>query len=305
VGDQGRLILNPGPGFEDLDPFVIDDPRQLPQGQDLKILRLELRRLRGVEWLFIDFTAFAPGRISLPPFDLPQMPGLKLESYQVELASILEADPGAAAERQGVLALSGPALPLAVPGTAFLIYGTASLIVLALLLSLGLGLWGRPYVAALLEDYRRRRLLWLMGRVGRRLRERALPGSCQDVLRELSAEFRSFLDYFWGGPSGERNCRAMTAAEFFALPPLFPPPDQADGAPPPAWLELSSPPALGNFFRLLDRLRYSGEPAGPAEVSALIDRLDRILAAMDAGFRAAGLRARLGLSAAPRRAEVL
>jgi hypothetical protein len=302
VGDRGRLILSPGPGFEEAAPFVIDDPRQLPQGRDLKLHRLELRRLRGAEWLFIDFTAFAPGRIPLPP--LPQLPGLNLESCELNVASILEGDPGDGFSRQGgaVLALSGPALPLAVPGTAFLIYGTASLIVLALLLSLGLGLWGRPYLAAFLENHRRRRLVRLMGRVGKRLRERLAPGSCPDVLRELSTEFRAFLGYFFGrgefqfggsspfpdALSGGWNCRAMTAAEFFSLPPLFPAPPEAS-----PWADLSSPTALGNFFRLLDWLRYSGEPAGPAEVAALIDRLDRILGAMDAGFRAGGVRVTL------------
>ncbi|MDR2376812.1 MAG: hypothetical protein LBD96_10295 [Treponema sp.] len=308
VGDRGRLILNPGPGFEEVPPFTIDDARQLPQGQDLKLHRLELRRLRGVEWLLIDFTAFAPGRISLPPLNLPQMPGLNLESFEVNVASILEGDPGAGLSRQGgaVLALSGPASPLAAPGTAFLIYGTASLIVLILLLSLGMAVWGRSYLTAFLENHRRRRLVRFMGRVGKRLRERISPASCQELLREISTEFRTFLGYFFnpeaggagsfrqpeGRPlfpgtfSGGWNCRAMTATEFFSLPPLFPLPPDVCAASLPPWVELSSAQALGNFFRLLDRLRYSGEPAGPAEVAALIDRMDLILGAMDAGFRA-------------------
>jgi hypothetical protein len=311
VGDRGRLILNPGPGFEEVPLFVIDDPGRLPQGQDLKLHRLELRRLRNLEWLVIDFTAFAPGRIPIPPLNLPQMPGLNLESCEVDVASILEDDPGDGFSRQGgaVLVLSGPAPPLAVPGTAFLIYGTASLIVLVLLISLGLGVWGRPRMAAFLENHRRRRLVRLMGRAGRRLREQLSAGSCQKVLRELSAEFRIFLGYFFGPgklsrqpndvpPSpgtlpGGWNCRAMTAAEFFSLPPLFPPSPEDSATPP--WAILSSPPALGNFFRLLDRLRYSGEPAGPVEVAALIDRLDIILGAMDAGLRAGGLRASFAL----------
>jgi hypothetical protein len=329
VGDRGRLILNPGPGFEEVSPFVIDDPRRLPQGQDLKLFRLEFRRLRDAEWLLIDFTAFTPGTISLPPLNLPQMPGLDLESYEVNVASILEGDPGAVSSRgtassQGaasprgtggaVLALSGPLPPLAVTGTAFLIYGTASMIVLALLISLGLGVWGRPYLAAFLENHRRRRLVRLMGRIGKRLRGKINPGSCREVLRELSSESRSFLGYFYdwdegsaaagrgpngwtlgsGALSGGRNCRALTAAEFFSLPPLFPAPQDGQAASP--WADLSSPPALGNFFRLLDRLRYSGEPAGPAEVTAAIDGLDRILEAMDTGFRARGFRAWASLS---------
>jgi hypothetical protein len=277
VGDRGRLILSPGPGFEETPPFTLSDPRLLPQGPDLKILRLEFRRIRDEERLLIDFIAFAPGRIALPPLDLPQMPGLVLD-YEVEVASILG--------DSGVLALSAPAPPLAAPGTAFLIYGTASLIVLALLLGLVLALWGRPYLAGFLENHRRRRLVRLMGRVGKRLRESAASDSCRGALRELSAEFRAFLGYFFD--RGQRDCRAMTASEFLSLPPLFPPSpgDPADSTPP--WAERSSPPALGSFLRLLDRLRYSGEAAGPPEISALFDRLDLILGAMDEGFRSQG-----------------
>jgi hypothetical protein len=327
VGDRGRLILSPGPGFEEVLPFTIDDPRYLPQSPDLKLHRLEFRRLRGVEWLFVDFTAFVPGRISLPPLNLPQMPGLNLDSCEVNVASILEGDSGSGFSRQGgpVLVLSGPMSPLAAPGTAFLIYGTASLIVLALLLSLGLAVWGRPYLTAFLENHRRRQLVRFMGRVGKRLRGRIDPASCQEVLRELSSEFRTFLGYFFkpgegsagsfrqpdGRPpfpgtfSGGWNCRAMTAAEFFSLPSLFPLPPGVSAALLPPWVELSSAPALGNFFRLLDRLRYSGEPVSPVDVAALIDRLDLILGAMDAGFRAGGIRVAVPPAVPPGQTEGL
>jgi hypothetical protein len=299
VGDRGRLILNPGPGFEEVSPFIIDDPRQLPQEQNLRLHRLEFRRLRDSEQVLIDFTAFVPGPIGLPAFDLPRMPGFNLERYVLNIASILEGDPGlldgSPRRQDAVLVLSGPALPLAVPGTAFLIYGTASLIVLVLLIGLGLGIRGRPYLAALSENYRRRRLVRLMGSTGRRLREELAPGACRELLRELSVEFRVFLGYFFDPDEG-RDCRAMTAAEFFSAPPLFPDPlsdsPEAPPGPPPAWAELVSPRSLGNYFRLLDRLRYSGEPAGPREISAAIDRLDLILGAIDSGLRSQGILAR-------------
>jgi hypothetical protein len=306
VGDRGRLILNPGLGFEEVTPFIIDEPWQFPQTQDLKIHRLEFQRLRDSEQLLIDFTAFAPGIIRLPAFDLPQMPGLDLEMYSLSIASILEGETGlqdgSPRRSSEVLVLSGPALPLAVPGTAFLIYGTASLIVLTLLIGLGLGIWGRPYLTDLLENYRRRRLVRYMGRTGRRLREGIAPGACGEVLRELSVEFRTFLGHFFDRNeqgAGVRDCRAMTAAEFLSVPPLFPEPvsgfsgSPEPPGPPPAWAELVSPPALGNYFRLLDRLRYSGEPAGPRELAAAIDRLDLILEAMDSGFRSRGILSRI------------
>jgi hypothetical protein len=289
VGDRGRLIVNPGPGFGNVTPFVIDDPQQLPQEQNLRLHRVEFRRLRDNEQILIDFTAFAPGLIRLPAFNLPQMPELNLEMYPLSIASILEGNPGrpdgSPQRRPEALVLSGPALPLAAPGTAFLIYGTASLIVLVLLIGLGLGFRGRPFVAGFLENYRRRRLVRLMGRTGKRLREGITPGACREILRELSAESRTFLGYFFDREGG--SCRAMTAAEFCSVSPLFP--DSGTSGPPPVWVELASPLSLGDYFRLLDRLRYSGEPAGPRETSAAIDRLDTILGAMDSGFRSRGL----------------
>jgi hypothetical protein len=327
VGDPGRLIL--GPGFKDIPPFIIDDPRRLPQGPDVTLHRLELERRRGEERLLIDFTAFAPGQVELPPISLPQLPGVTLEGYRVTVASVLgNANPlnprGAVPSPvfpgpqagEGILVLSNPAPPLAVPGTALLIYGTSSLIVLVLLLILGGGIWGRPYLEGLLKIHRRRRLVRLMGAVGKRLREQIpqgeIPqGACQEILRELSTEFRAFLGYFYDqdrpGPFAlrGRDCRAMTAAEFASLPPLFsfggeeavfPETERTPEAPAapgetgkapdiPPWAEYVSPPSLGNFFQGLDRLRFSGVPVEPRDISALLDRLECMLNAMDLGFR--------------------
>jgi hypothetical protein len=323
VGDRGRLIL--GPGFGDIPPFIIDDPRQLPQGPDITLLRLELERRRGEDRLLIDFAAFAPGQVELPPISLPQLPGVTLEGYRVTIASILgNADPfnprGAAPSPvfpdpqagEGMLVLSNPAPPLAVPGTALLIYGTSSLIVLALLLILGGGVWGRPYLEGLLKIHRRRRLLRLMSAIGKRLRaqipQENLPqGKTQEILRELSTEFRAFWGYFYDQDRPEpfalrgRDCRAMTAAEFASHPPqfsfggeeaVFPEiertPEAAasrTGEAPPPWAECSSPPSLGNFFYSLDRLRFSGVPVESGEISTLLDWLEAMLNAVDRGFR--------------------
>jgi hypothetical protein len=317
VGDRGRLILSLGPDFKDVFPFVIDDPRQLPQGADLKLHRLEFERQRSGDWLLIDFTAFVPGQVELPPLGLPQIPGFSLEGRHVNIASILgDANPlnprglaGLPASPDfgdGILVLSNPAPPLAVPGTALLIYGTSALIVLALLLILGGSVWGRPYLVGLLEAQRRRRLVRLMGNIGRRLRERLPLGAHQDLLRELSMEFRAFLGYFYDrsrdGPGQAapktRDCRAMTAAEFLALPPLFafggegalfplPAPGPEAGREPGGadWMALISPRALGNFFYQLDRLRFSGLQPEPGEIAALLARLELMLKAMDRGFR--------------------
>jgi hypothetical protein len=281
VGDRGRLILTLGPAVQDAAPFFIIDPQLLPQSPELRLHRLEFDPRRGQ--IFIDFTAFAPGELEIPPFRVPELPGVILDGCRVIIASsLVRGDRGASfsPEEGGILVLSGFAPPLAVPGTALLIYGTSSLIILILLFLLGMWIWGRPYLAKLMEARRRRRLIRLMKSIGEGLRERIPLESYQTILKKLSVEFRAFLGYFFDPGSGG-DCRAMTAEEFYSLPPLFSPED-AD------WAQPVSPVSLGNFFRRLDRLRFSGEKAGTDEISALLDRAALILKAIDSGYKAQG-----------------
>jgi hypothetical protein len=275
VGDRGRLALALGPDFQAAAPFTIDDPRLLPQSPDLKLHRVEFDPRRGQ--VLIDFTAFAPGELELPPIRMPGLPGFSAEGFRISVASTLAAgDSGSPAPQAGgILVLSNPAPPLAAPGTALLIYGSSSLIILALLLALGAGIWGRPYLERLLEARRRRRLIRLMGDIGEGLRRRIPRGAYQEILRKLSVEFRAFLGYFFDPRSGG-DCRAMTAEEFGGLPPLFAP---AEGEQP------VSPSSLAGFFRRLDQLRFSGEQTGGGEIATLLDQMEGILRSIDLGFR--------------------
>jgi hypothetical protein len=275
VGDRGRLAVSLGPEFQNTLPFIISDSRLLPQSPDLTLHRLEFDPRRGQ--LLIDFTAFAPGELEVPPINLPQLPGFRPEGYRISIASTLgrgDSDPFVP-QAGGILVLSNPAPPLAVPGTALLIYGSSSLIILLLLLALGAGIWGRPYLQRLMEARRRRRLIRLMGDIGEKLRRKIPWGAYQEILRKLSVEFRAFLGYFFDPRSGG-DCRAMTAEEFGALPPLFAP---AEGEEP------VSPSSLALFFHRLDRLRFSGEQTGEGEIAALLDQMEGILRAVDLGFR--------------------
>jgi hypothetical protein len=273
VGDRGRLVLNLQDSPEAAS-FSIDDPLALPQSPELKLHRLEFDARRGQ--VLIDFTPFAPGELELPPLTIPMLPGFSTENRRISVASTLA--PEGSPQGGGILVLSGPAPPLAVPGTALLIYGSSSLIILVLLLALGAGIWGRPYLSALMEARRRRRLIRLMGNIGAGLRDRIPQGSSQMILKRLSLEFRAFLGYFFDGEGG-RDCRAMTAEELGALPPLFPPAEE---------LRPVSPESLGEFFRRLDRLRFSGEQAGAGDIAALLDRMEGILRAMERGFKGQG-----------------
>jgi hypothetical protein len=294
VGDQGRLTLNLGSLFPETASFSVSDPWILPQSPELRLHRLEFDALRGQ--LSIDFTAFAPGELELPPIRAPQLPGFSLEGCRVSVASVLALE--GPLSSQGILILSGPAPPLAAPGTALLIYGSSSLLILLLLLLLGAGIWGRPWLGKLLEARRRRRLIRLMGKIGEGLRERIPGASSREILRKLSLEFRAFLAYFFNNApdnrdlpvtadikssmgQGRPDCRALTAEEFGSLPPLFPP---VEGKPAVG----ASPASLGSFFRRLDRLRFSGEGVGDTEIAVLLDQMEGILRAMERGFRERG-----------------
>jgi hypothetical protein len=134
----------------------------------------------------------------------------------------------------------------------------------------------------MLEIRRKRRLVALMGKAERRFRQRLSEGGgdYQAMLSLVSAEFRNFLGSFTG-----YNCLAMSAGEFFTLPPLIPPNPAGKGdeagktageevrtAPPAPAAELGGA-SLGPFFRSLDRLRYSGEKPGIADVSGILDEV--------------------------------
>jgi hypothetical protein len=298
VGDRARLVVHLGGEFAGIDPFTLEDPANLPRQGDIHIHRLELDYRRGdrepggnipgakggpeTPRLLVDFTPYSPGLLELPPLPLPG--GVELEGLQVNIPSILGSG-------EDPLVLSPPALPLAAPGAAPLIWVTFLGILLLLLGGIGGSLWARKNLGGVLETWRKRRLVALMGKVERRFRQRLSEGGgdYQAMLGLVSAEFRSFLGSFTG-----YNCLAMSAGEFFALPSLVPPGPAGDGGGDvPSGLAgdgngkaaggvpaASFPPAadlggacLGPFFRNLDRLRYSGEKPGKTDVAGVLDGL--------------------------------
>jgi hypothetical protein len=276
VGDRARLVVHLGAEFAGLSPFTLEDTAKLPWGQEIRVQRLELDYRRGDREpggdtpgrprLLVDFTPYSPGLIEFPPLPLPN--GAELEGLRVNVASILGAG-------EDALVLSPPAPPLAAPGAMPLILGTVLGFLLLLLGGIGGSFWARRNLGGLLEIWRKRRLVALMGKAERRFRQKLSEGGgdYQAMLGLVSAEFRNFLGSFTG-----LNCLAMSAGEFFALPPLFSPGPAGDGDG-DGKAEGEGPPAelggayLGPFFRNLDRLRYSGEKPGSADVAGVLDGL--------------------------------
>lgn len=266
VGDRARLVIPLGLTFTDSEPLIVSKPEELPSAKDLLIHRIELERRGGNARLLIDFTAFAPGSLALPSLEIPALESIFLLSpgISIPIASILEGDS---------LVLSDPASPLTVPGTTILIYGTITFLCLALLLGIGLRLWGREAFKNWGVQYRRRKLIRFMGKVLQGLRNDLSADASGNIreaeaLTRLSLEFRTFLSVFTGMP-----CHAMTAGEFITMPPLTIPEYELETA----YQAVLSGSFLCGIFRHCDTLRFSGTGIARRELFGIIDAIQKVI----------------------------
>jgi hypothetical protein len=230
-----------------------------PARPDLVIHGVELESRGAGGQLVVDFTAYTPGLLELPPLEIG---GILFEGLGVEITSIL-----GSGEESAVL--SPPAPPPAVPGTGLLISGTLAG---ALFLAAAF-LWaffrGPRFLEKRLKTWRRNRLIGSLGALERRLRktlirENAGVSRREELLNFLTGEFRTFL----GRLTGE-NCRAMTAGELSRL--SLPGGDAAAGG-----------EFLGAFFRRCDDLRFSGADIGADELLDILGELKIFIAALRA-----------------------
>jgi hypothetical protein len=273
------LVVPLEPAFLKVPPLVIQDPVSLPAPGDLVINRIELEHRGGIPRLLVDFIAYAPGVLSLPPLDIPvpqdvevsvplARPGFaRLTGLRLTVSSILNGE---------TLVLAPPALPLAVPGTALMIYGSVAGFILLFIGIIGGRRWGRDRLRRWGESWRRRRLIILLGNILKRLRRNflrgkpGLPGT-GELLDRVSGEFRTFLGLFTG-----INCRTLTAGEFSDFSP-----GEISGEGPPR----ISGSALRDLFRRWDTLRFSGKDISGEEFLAALDELLAFLAVLAAAER--------------------
>ena len=249
VGDRATLIL-PLPGFAVKEDSVTASA--VSPSTDIDIHRAFLERRPGGSRLTVEFTAYSPGVLELPPIVIA---GKIFNGLQIEISSVLE---------QGVpgTVLSGPALPLAIPGTSLLIYGTIISILLSLSLAFWILFWGRKRINAWIALWKKMRLLTGMRSAERRLRRILARGddTCRNILDALSGEFRSFLAQFTG-----ENCRAMTASEFVNIGPQ---------------IEMVKKEFLKDFFRRCDGIRFGGGEINKSDALSILDDLKKYLAAL-------------------------
>jgi hypothetical protein len=241
VGDRASLVV-PLPGV------VIDAEISLEHisaSADIIIHRAALERRPTGSFLTIEFSAYTPGTLELPSLNIA---GETFTGLKIEISSILAAD-------ESETVLSAPALPLAIPGTSLLIYGTMGTAILLTLLTVWVLFWGRKRLRSWITTWKRRLLLIAMRGTEKRLHKALMKGAPhREILDILSAEFRNFLAHFTG-----ENYRAMTAAEIGGL-------------------EAGNSAFLGSLFGRCDRIRFSGTAINRDETFALLDDVRRFLA---------------------------
>jgi len=226
----------------------------IPSSPDIEIHRVGLERRPGGSFLNIEFSAYTPGTLELPPFEIA---GKIFSGVTIEISSILE--PG-----ESGTVLSGPALPLAIPGTSLLIYGAISAGILLMLLTIWVLFRGRAQVKGWLAALKRRWLLVSMLDMEKRLRKTLARGAaCREILDVLSIEFRNFLACFTG-----ENYRAMTAVEISHIKDT-----------------VTDSEFLGGFFSRCDGIRFSGGEISGDETLELLGDLRSFLRTLGRAMR--------------------
>jgi hypothetical protein len=256
VGDRAVIVL-PLPGFVMKTDSVTASA--VSTAIDIEIHRAILERRPVGSRLTVEFTAYATGILELPPIAVS---GEVFSGLKIEISSVLEQGASGAI-------LSGPALPLAIPGTSLLVYGTVISILFSLSLAFWILFWGRARIKGWLSSWKKKRLLAGMLRIEKRLRKTLSKGedTYRNILDALSREFRGFLSHF----TGER-CLAMTASEF-------------------ANIELQiNREFLKDFFRRCDGVRFGGGEINKNDALSMLDDLKQFLAALSSAPLAASLR---------------
>jgi len=257
VGDPAVLIVPLQPSKGDSEDIVLTSG--FPQDMNIDIHRIILERRLSGGRLLIEFTAFVPGALQLPDFEIG---GESFSGLSVTVNSVIGA--GSAP------VLSGPASSLAMPGTAFLLYGSLSIFVFLLLLAVWFLFKGRVFMRELYKKYKRRLLFSSMKKTEKRLQKALLKGVDKRViLDDISLKFREFLCVFT-----ENNCLSMTAAEFENLPAGL------------SWPNFNFF-SLGNFFRLCDEFRFSGVDVSSQDITSLLDDMKNFLFTFENGNKQA------------------
>jgi hypothetical protein len=276
VGDPATLVVPLAGGANGGaagDAVITLDPQNLPFSPDLEIRRIALERRPSGSRLLVEFSAFMPGLLELPPVEIG---GQRFAGLHVEISSVIGSG-------ENSMVLSGPASSLAIPGTGLLVYGTMGVFTALLLLILWGVFWGRRHLDGWILKWKRGRLIVSMWGIEKRLRRIVLrDGTQREILNTLSTEFRIFLSFFTG-----KNCRAMTAFELGRLPSLVQNEAADTGRAEAGEADLLTGGFLMSFFQRCDALRFSGAEIITGDVLAMLGDLRRFLKTLNRAERSA------------------
>jgi hypothetical protein len=259
IGDFAVLILPlPAADQNKADIVLSELSPDFPSHPNIDFHKIILEQRIGGSRLIVEFTAFVPGLLEFPAIEIGEN---RFTGLSVTVNSILDS--------RSSLVLSGPASSLAMPGTAFMIYGSLVFIVFSILVTVWFIFKGRAFIAKFTEKWNRRKLFGLMRKLEKRLHKEILRGDDKRIILDiLSDEFRTFLSYITGC-----NCRSMTANEFEDLPRIC---TMAE-----VRMHLITqedrPSFLNTFFRTCDDLRFSGINITSETLIQLLDDMKNFL----------------------------
>ena len=248
IGDRATLILQLPAAQQNIADIVYSEGSgNLPKDPDIDFHKITLEQSVTGSILKIEFTPFITGIIELPEIEIGE-----------KLFSNLTVTVNSTIDEKSSPILSAPASTLAMPGTAFLLYGTLTLVIFILTLTILFIFKGRFILKELTEKWKRRRLFNSIYKTQKQLHNEILKGGDNRIiLDKLSDEFRTFLSVMSG-----TNCRAMTAGEFEKLPQF---------CTENALITEGRPSFLNAFFRKCDNLRFSGTNINSEELINLLD----------------------------------
>ncbi|MCL2174801.1 MAG: hypothetical protein FWB73_02030 [Treponema sp.] len=255
VGDHASLILPLPPSAQNRDDIVLSSGIDyLPLDPDIDIHKITLEQRVTGSRLIIEFTSFIPGIIELPGIEIG---GEHFSGLTATVNSTIEAETSPS--------LSEPASALAVPGTAFMLYGALAVIAVILIIIIIFITKGRALYKYFSEKWKRHRLFSLMRKTEKELLKSVIKkADSRIIIDKLSDEFRKFLSVLIN-----INCSSMTPDEFKELPAeIF---NTSE--------DISS--FLFKFFHKCDEIRFSGISIDSQEIILLLHELRWFLDLME------------------------
>ena len=266
IGDRATLILQL-PAVEQNKPDIVfsEGSEYLPKDPNIDFHKITLEQRVTGSRLIIEFTPFITGDIELPVVEIGEEDFSDLVRYAdfIKHTDLLKPEDltvtvNSTIDEKSSPVLSGAASTLAIPGTAFLLYGSLTLLVFIILAAILFIFKGRFILKELREKWKRRRLFNSIYKTHKHLHNEITKGSdTRIIIDKLSEEFRTFLSIMSGS-----NCRAMTASEFKELAQVCP----------EHVLTLDDRPLfLNTFFKRCDNLRFSGTNINSKDLIQLLD----------------------------------